>query len=205
MSKSVGNSSNRTKFNSIHDILCTLNNNFVNTANKEFFRTVNKEFFDEINSLSQLNEHKVNTNVRDIDIIVNCSTKNTNHVISNTDNTSEEVLSESYLKNVILEFKTLIVNVKDFQNKNRENFDANNTCVPKHSLKNKFPNWFRSISDSEDWKKGTVLIVGDTIVSGLRESKTSFRTNIKVAFFLEQEYKICIITWYCCYGNDQIR
>ena len=47
-----------------------------------------------------------------------------------------------------------------------------------------FQNWFTSISDSEVWKKGTVLIVGDSIVSGLRESKMSFRRNIKVRFFL---------------------
>ena len=45
---------------------------------------------------------------------------NTDCVISNTDNTSdEEVLSKSYLEKVIQDFKTLIANVKDFQNKNR--------------------------------------------------------------------------------------
>ena len=37
MNESVGNSSNRTKVNTNDDILCTLNNNFVNTANNEFF------------------------------------------------------------------------------------------------------------------------------------------------------------------------
>ena len=34
------------------------------------------------------------------------------------------------------------------------------------------------------WKKGTVLIVGDSVVSGLRESKMPFRRNIKVRFFI---------------------
>ena len=115
---------------------------------------------------------------------VNCSTKNADRVISNTDNTSDqEVLSESYLENVIQEFKTLIANVKDFQNKNRANFDTNNICIPEHSLENKLQNWFTSISDSEVWKKGTVLIVGDSVVPGLRESKKSFRRNMKVRFF----------------------
>ena len=90
---------------------------------------------------------------------------------------------ESYLENVIQEFKTLIANVEDFQNKNRENFDRNNICVPEHSLENKLPNRFTSISESEVWKKGTVLIVGDSVVSGLRESKMSFRRNIKIRFF----------------------
>ena len=87
------------------------------------------------------------------------------------------------MENFIQEFKTIIANVEDFQNKNRENFDINNTCVPKHSLENKLPNWFTSISDSEVWKKGTVLIVGDSVVSGVRESKMSLRRNIKVCFF----------------------
>ena len=58
-----------------------------------------------------------------------------------------------------------------FQNKNRENFDTNNICVSEHALENKLPNWFTFISDSKVWKKGTVLIVGDSVVSGLRESK----------------------------------
>ena len=156
MNESVGNSSNRTKVKPTDDILCSVNNNFVNTANNEFFNTINKEFLHEIKSPAQLNEHEVNTNLTDIDFIVNCSTKNTDRVISNTNNASEEVLSKSYLENVIQEFKTLIANVEDFQNKNRDNFDINNICVPKHALENKFPNWFTSISDSEVWKKGTV-------------------------------------------------
>ena len=37
MNESVGNSSNRTKVNATDDILCIVNNNFVNTANNEFF------------------------------------------------------------------------------------------------------------------------------------------------------------------------
>ena len=60
--------------------------------------TVNKEFLDEIKSPTQLDEHEVNTNVTDIDFIVNCSTKNTDRAISNTDNISKENLSESYLE-----------------------------------------------------------------------------------------------------------
>ena len=170
--------------NPTDDILCTVNNNFVNTADNESFNTVNKEFLDGNKYPSQLSEHEVNTNITDIGFIVNCSTKSTDRVISNTDNTSdEEVLNENYLENFIQEFKTLIANVEDFQNKNRENFNTNNICVPEHSLENKSPNWFTSISDSEVWKKGTVLIVGDSVVSGLRESKMSFRRNIKIRFF----------------------
>ena len=76
-----------------------------------------------------------------------------------------------------------MTNVKDFQNKNRENFDKKIICIPGHAVKNKLPNWFACISGSEAWKKGTVLIVGDSVVSGFRESKMSSRKNIKVRFF----------------------
>ena len=62
------------------------------------FNNVNKEFLDEIKSPSQLNEHEVNTNVTDIDFIVNCSTKNTDRVVYNTNNTSEEVLVKAIFK-----------------------------------------------------------------------------------------------------------
>ena len=98
MNESLGNSTNRTNVNATDHILCTVSNNFVNAANNEFFNTVNKEFLDELKSPSELNEHEVNTNVIDIDFIVNCSAKNTYRVICNTDNTSdEEFLRESYL------------------------------------------------------------------------------------------------------------
>ena len=45
MNEFAGSSSNRTKVNSTGDILCTVNNNFVNTANNEFLNTVNKQNF----------------------------------------------------------------------------------------------------------------------------------------------------------------
>ena len=74
------------------------------------------------------------------------------------------------MENVIQEFKTFITNVKDFKNKNRENIDTNNICVPAHVLENKLSNLFNSISGSEAWRKGTVLIAGDSVVAGLGES-----------------------------------
>ena len=104
MNESVGCSWNRTNVNNpTDDILWIVNNNFLNTAIKESFNTGNKEFLDENKSPSQLHEHEVN--ITDIDFIVNYSTNNTDRVISNTDNTSDkEILSESYLENVIQEF-----------------------------------------------------------------------------------------------------
>ena len=42
MNKSIGCSPNRTKVNNpTDDILCTVNNNFVNTVNNESFNTIN--------------------------------------------------------------------------------------------------------------------------------------------------------------------
>ena len=61
--------------------------------------------------------------------------------------------------------------------------NTNKICVPEHALECKLPNWFTSISDSEVWKKGTALIVGNSIVFVLRESKTSFSRNMKVLLF----------------------
>ena len=91
MNESIGNSSNRTKVNATYATLCTVNNNFVNTANNEFLYIVNnKEFLDEIKSPSQLNEHEVKINATDINFSLNCSIKNTDRVISNTDNTTDE-------------------------------------------------------------------------------------------------------------------
>ena len=141
MNKSVGCSSSRTKVNNpTNDILCTVNNNFVNTANYESFNIVNKEFLDKNKSPSQPNEHEDNTNITDIDIIVNCSTNNTHRVISNIDNTSDkEVLSESYLENVIQEFKTLLSKI--FQKKNEKISMQIISAYPNiHSLENKLPN-----------------------------------------------------------------
>ena len=176
MNESVGSSSNRTKVNLIGDILCTVNNNFVNTANKEFFNTVNKEYFNEIKSPPQLNEHEVDTNITDIGFIVNCSTKNTDRVISDTDNTSDqEVLSTSYMGNFIQEFKTLMTKSKIFKIKTEKNFIQTISVYPNIPWKIDF--------QIEVWKKGTVLILGDSIVSGVRENKMSFRKDIKVHFF----------------------
>ena len=67
--------------------------------------------------------------------------------------------------------------------KARENLDTNKICVSKNALENKLPNWFTTISCSEVWKKETVLTVGDSIASGLRESNMSFRRDIKVRIF----------------------
>ena len=73
------------------------------------------------------------------------------------------------MESVIQKFGTLIANIEDFQNKNRKKVNTNNICVPEHSLENKLPNWITLISDYEVWKKGTVLIVRDSVVSGFQK------------------------------------
>ena len=57
------------------------------------------------------------------------------------------------------------------------------SAYPSMPWKKNLSNWFTSISDSKIWKKGTVLIVGNSVASGLRESKMLFKKNIKVRFF----------------------
>ena len=137
--------------------------------------------------------HEVNSNVTNVDFIVNCSTETTDLVISNPDNISEELLSESYLENVIQEFKILAANVKDFQS----------ISIPNHDLENKFPNWFISISDPEAWKKGTALTKGEFIMSGWRESKMSFGRNIKAHLFPGTIIQDMYYYWCSCYVNTK--
>ena len=55
MNEFVRNSSNITKNNTTNDILCAINNNFVNIANN----TINKEFLDEIKSPCQFNKYEL--------------------------------------------------------------------------------------------------------------------------------------------------
>ena len=48
----------------------------------------------------------------------------------------------------------------------------------KQDVKEKIP-----VLNSEQWKKGTTLIVGDSILAGLREAKLSRSKRIKVRYF----------------------
>ena len=50
--------------------------------------------------------------------------------------------------------------------------------VAKQDLKEKIP-----VLNSDQWKKRTVLIVGDSILAGLREAKISRIKRIKVRYF----------------------
>ena len=104
MNESVCNSLNRTKNNTTDDILYTINNNFVNIAKNTI-----KNFLMKSNLLVNLTSMK-SILILQILILSLLQYKEHRSVISNT---------ESYLEKVIQDFKTLIANVKDFQNKNR--------------------------------------------------------------------------------------
>ena len=69
---------------------------------------------------------------------------------------------------------------------------------------NKLPNWFTFIPDSKVWKKGTVLIVGDSVVSSLWKRKMSFRRNIKVHFFPGARIQDIYYYLVPLYVNDQL-
>ena len=42
-------------------------------------------------------------------------------------------------------------------------------------------------TDAEEWKPGTSLIVGDSMIAGLREAKLSTKTKVKVRFFFREQ------------------
>ena len=44
-------------------------------------------------------------------------------------------------------------------------------------------------TDAEEWKPGTSLTVGDSMIAGLREAKLSRNREVKVRFFLEAKMK----------------
>ena len=42
-------------------------------------------------------------------------------------------------------------------------------------------------TDTDEWKPGTSLIVGDSMIAGVREAKLSKNRKLKVCFFLERK------------------
>ena len=64
--------------------------------------------------------------------------------------------------------------------KEKNGYDkCNNAYAAKKDVKEKIP-----VLNSYQWKKGTTLIVGDSMLAGLREAKLSRSKRIKVHYFL---------------------
>ena len=63
--------------------------------------------------------------------------------------------------------------------KEKNGYDkCNNAYAAKKDVKEKIP-----VLNSYQWKKGTTLIVGDSMLAGLREAKLSRSKRIKVHYF----------------------
>lgn len=86
---------------------------------------------------------------------------------------------ETKINKVIEEFKKLISDCKDFQ-QNQNVAKIQNCQHPDEQLEE--PVSINS-RESDLWKKGTTLIMGDSIVAGLREYKMSRRKMIKTRSF----------------------
>ena len=83
--------------------------------------------------------------------------------------------------NAINQLKVLIENTKHLQSKHKEFFATSKNKDPITILSDLSET--RMTNKQHNWKKGTTLIMGDSILSGLREYKMSRRKTIKVRTF----------------------
>ena len=83
--------------------------------------------------------------------------------------------------NAINQLKFLIKNMKHLQSKHKELFATSKNEDPITILSNLSEP--RTTNKQHTWKKGTTLIMGDSILSGLHEYKMSRRKSIKVRTF----------------------
>ena len=88
------------------------------------------------------------------------------HLIFNLHGTINKNLN---IENILNQFKELIVKSQDLQANCCKSI---NVTSPNNLTKPDFPD-ITDVDDEIVWKKGTVLITGNSILSGLRESKMS--------------------------------
>ena len=87
---------------------------------------------------------------------------NTNNVnINNSENNTSRKLIRSSIDKV-----------------RNESEKCGNAYAAKQDAKEKIP-----VLNSDQWKKGTTLVVGDSMLAGLREAKLSRSKRIKVRYF----------------------
>ena len=98
------------------------------------------------------------------------------HLIFNLHGTINKNLN---IENILNQFKELIVKSQDLQASCCKSI---NVTSPNNLTKPDFPD-ITDVDDEIVWKKGTVLITGNSILSGLRESKMSKWRLIKVRSF----------------------
>ena len=83
--------------------------------------------------------------------------------------------------NAINQLKVLIENAKYLQSKHKELFATSKNGDPITILSDLYEP--RMSNKQHTWKKGTTIIMGDSILSGLRKYKMSRRKTIKVQIF----------------------
>ena len=95
---------------------------------------------------------------------ISITTKNNNKNSVNVNNSENHTSS-----------KLIPSNIDEERNESEK---CDNTHAAKQDVKEKIP-----VLNSDQWKKGTMLIVGDLMLVGLREAKLSRSKRIKVPFF----------------------
>ena len=102
---------------------------------------------------------------------------------NNNDNNSSEQRNDADTDFAIIQMKELIGNVKNLQTTYQDVFNISDTLQSKDT-ENKCDVLLELNNNTAPaWKKGTTLIVGDSILSGLKESKMSQKRLIKVETF----------------------
>ena len=101
----------------------------------------------------------------------------------NNNNNSSEQRNDADIDFAIIQMKELIENVKNLQTTYQGVFNISDTLQSKDT-ENKCDILLELNNNTVPaWKKGTTLIVGDSTLSGLKESKMSQKRLIKVRTF----------------------
>ena len=125
------------------------------------------------------NDEHVNKNRRNNNPTSLISNEKKEH-LGTTNNNNNIEKQENEINKVIEEFKKLIDDCKEFQ-KNHDSIEIQTSQHVDEQLENSKVSTDERASDL--WKKGTTLIMGDSIIAGLREYKMSQRKMIKVRSF----------------------
>ena len=101
---------------------------------------------------------------------------------NNNNNNSSEQRNDADIDLAIIQMKELIENVKNLQTTYQGVFKISDTLQSKDT-ENKSDVLLELNNTVAAWNKGTTLIVGDSTLSGLKESKMSQKRLIKVRTF----------------------
>ena len=100
----------------------------------------------------------------------------------------KEIRTEKYnrvtitLQNCIINHQNLLKSTETLNNNNLTPQNIDLVSNPSQVKKEK-----DVALNPDEWKKGTTLVIGDSMLAGLRETKLSRNKKIKVRFFLVQK------------------